>query len=68
MATLLTAKEAARYLGRAESTLKAWRKTGRGPAFYRVGNRPQYVLEELEEWAAGADTRMGAPIARRVWR
>jgi excisionase family DNA binding protein len=47
----LTTKEAAAYLGVAESTLEKWRCSGSGPEFERVGTRiVRYRIPALENF------------------
>lgn len=48
----LTVKEAARYLGLSESCLNQWRLLGKGPAFYKLGNRVVYPESALIEYLA----------------
>lgn len=43
-------KEAARYLGMAQSTLEKWRVYGNGPPFLKIGNRITYQIRDLEAW------------------
>ncbi len=42
--------EAAALLGVSPSTLRAWRRTGRGPDFARLGRRVVYPLTALEQF------------------
>jgi excisionase family DNA binding protein len=53
--TYLSPKEAARYLGLSVRTLVEWRRTGRGPAYVRMGKltgRVRYCTHELDRWMA----------------
>lgn len=47
---LVSASEAADYLGLAEQTLTNWRYRGRGPRFYRVGQLVKYDRADLDAW------------------
>jgi len=44
--------EAAAYLGYSRKALEAWRYSGSGPPFYRVGNRSsiKYAYADLKAW------------------
>jgi predicted DNA-binding transcriptional regulator AlpA len=46
----LTAKEAAKILGLASSTLAKLRLGGNGPVYYKLGRRVVYRRENLEAW------------------
>jgi hypothetical protein len=46
----LTAKEAARVLGLAPSTLAKLRLYGNGPVYCKLGRRVVYRREDLAEW------------------
>lgn len=39
---------AAPYLGVSVHTLQKWRRTGKGPAFYRVGRAITYDVSDLD--------------------
>ncbi len=52
--TLLTGLAAADYLEHNIKTLERWRKTGAGPAFYKVGRKCMYSPSDLDIWL---DTR-----------
>jgi predicted DNA-binding transcriptional regulator AlpA len=39
---LLSAKEAAKFLGFCEVTLAKWRESGKGPAFIKIGRTVRY--------------------------
>ena len=49
-ATLLDAKAAADFLKCSSWTLAAWRCSGDGPRFCKLGNRVRYALADLEKW------------------
>ena len=53
---LLTTSEAARVLGVQAQTLRAWRLSGRGPSYVRLGAgkfaRACYAREEIDRWIA----------------
>ncbi len=49
----MTSKQAARYLGVCEATLRAWRADGTGPRFFRSGPKlVRYRKADLDEWVA----------------
>ncbi len=48
MDVALNEEQAAAYLGIRPPTLRAWRKSGRGPRFYRAGRLVRYRKEELD--------------------
>ena len=45
---MLTTKQAAAYLGLAETTLEAWRCRGGGPLFCKMQKAVRYRLEHLD--------------------
>jgi excisionase family DNA binding protein len=49
---LLTADEAADYLGLAKQTLAAWRMTGKGPSAIKLGRSIRYKLSTINAWLA----------------
>jgi predicted DNA-binding transcriptional regulator AlpA len=52
--SLMTSPDAAHYLTLAPQTLRAWRVTGKGPRYHRIGgNRVVYRRADLDEWLAG---------------
>ncbi len=48
----LTSAEVAEALGVSEHTMRRWRRLGLGPTYARVGQRPRYAVESVEEWLA----------------
>ncbi len=46
----LTTEEAAKYLRLKTQTLEAWRLSGRGPTFLKLGRRVIYQREALERF------------------
>ena len=50
--TLITPEAAARILNFRVDTLRAWRREGRGPSFFRFGRHIRYSTEEIERFAA----------------
>jgi hypothetical protein len=50
MQKLLTADEAAPYLGVAAGTLANWRVRGLGPKFLKVSSRVMYDPDDIAAW------------------
>lgn len=48
----LTTDELASRIRVKPQTLRAWRVTGRGPAYYRLGGRVAYRIADVEAWEA----------------
>ncbi len=48
----LTTEEAAARLRLSRRTVEAWRLTGAGPAFVRLGRRVVYPIAKLDEFCA----------------
>jgi predicted DNA-binding transcriptional regulator AlpA len=47
----LTPIQAAKYLGISEAVLRLWRSTGKGPRFYRAGEKLiRYRRGDLDLW------------------
>lgn len=47
----LTPKQAARYVGISEATLRLWRAEGRGPRYFRAGQKlVRYRRIDLDQW------------------
>jgi excisionase family DNA binding protein len=46
----MTTNEAGAYVGCSAAALRHWRKTGRGPRFYRAGRLIRYKHEDLDAW------------------
>ena len=49
---LLTEDDAAAVLALSPSTLKKWRRTRRGPRYYRLGSAVRYKREDLEAFVS----------------
>lgn len=47
---MLTTKQAAEYLGLAETTLEAWRCRGGGPVFIKLNKAVRYSLDHLDSF------------------
>lgn len=53
----LTAEEAGEIIGRSPATLKAWRRKGWGPEFFRYGRSGvRYRLSAVEAWSGARAT------------
>jgi len=50
-AAFLTEKQAARLLSISHRTLQAWRRTGLGPSFIKLGRAVRYQQQDLVAWA-----------------
>ena len=55
----LTTHEAAGIVGLTPRTLAAYRHTGRGPFYLKLGTAVRYRLQDLEAWVASKRTRHG---------
>jgi excisionase family DNA binding protein len=42
--------EASDYLGVSQATLRAWKRQGRGPTYFRAGKLLRYRRSDLEAW------------------
>ena len=52
-APVLDESAAAKYLGIAAETLRAWRRKGSGPRFFKMGGKlVRYSIEDLANFAA----------------
>jgi excisionase family DNA binding protein len=47
----LTEKQAARLLSMSHRTLQAWRRTGIGPSFIKLGRAVRYRRDDVIAWA-----------------
>lgn len=47
---LLTQEQVADYLQMPVRTMEAWRYSGDGPKFVRIGRRVRYRPQDVEEW------------------
>ena len=53
----MSTEEAARFLKLSPRTLQAYRCSGKGPPFSRLGNRARYLRSKVAEWAAAREAR-----------
>lgn len=54
--------KAARYIGVSDAVLRLWRSQGKGPRFYRAGEKLiRYRRADLDAWI---EARLSAPVAR----
>jgi excisionase family DNA binding protein len=59
----LTPKKAASYLGISEAALRLWRSEGRGPSFFRAGEKLiRYRRADLDLWI---EARLRRPTGAR---
>src|ERR1051326_9153737 len=47
---ILSARDAARYIGRSEITLRQWRSRGMGPPYIRQGRSISYLKSDLDRY------------------
>lgn len=50
VSTPFSEPDAAAYIGRRPSALRAWRMQGRGPSYIRYGRSIVYRREDLDTW------------------
>jgi excisionase family DNA binding protein len=54
-----TAKQAAKYVGISEGALRLWRSEGKGPRYFRAGEKlVRYRRTDLDAWI---EARLSAP-------
>jgi excisionase family DNA binding protein len=46
----MTTHEASQVLGCSAAALRAWRRSGSGPRFFRAGRLIRYRFQDLDEW------------------
>lgn len=57
----LTPKQAAKYVGISEAALRLWRAEGKGPRYFRAGEKlVRYRRADLDAWI---EARLSAPAA-----
>jgi excisionase family DNA binding protein len=50
----LTPKQTAKYVGVSEGALRLWRAEGKGPRYFRAGEKlVRYRRADLDEWIEG---------------
>ena len=60
----LTSKQAAHYLGVSDAALRLWRSEGRGPRFFRAGEKlVRYRRADLDFWI---EARLSKPTPAAV--
>jgi hypothetical protein len=47
---LLSETQAAAFVSKSVSSLRLWRRTGKGPVFYKLGRTPKYSRDNLNAW------------------
>ena len=56
----LTTKNAARYIGVSEAVMRVWRADGRGPRYFKAGEKlVRYRRIDLETWI---EARLNEPV------
>lgn len=59
----LTPRKAAIYLGISEAALRLWRSEGRGPRFFRAGEKLiRYLRTDLDLWI---EARLSQPMGAK---
>ncbi len=57
----LTPMQAAKYIGISEAALRLWRSEGRGPRYFKAGEKlVRYRRADLDSWI---EARLSAPAA-----
>ena len=57
----LTPQQAAKYMGISEAVLRLWRSEGKGPRYFRAGEKlVRYRRADLDSWI---EARLSAPAA-----
>jgi len=46
----LSPKEISEKFGIPQGTLTQWRHLGKGPAYFKLGRKVRYALDDFEEW------------------
>ena len=46
----LSLQQASQYLGVSQAALRAWKRDGRGPAFFRAGKLLRFRKSDLDLW------------------
>lgn len=61
---LLSEKLAARFLAVSQRTLQAWRMSGVGPDFVKMGRAVRYLQSDLENWISSKRARTDSHTRR----
>lgn len=60
----LTPKQAGRYIGISEAALRLWRAEGKGPRYFRAGEKlVRYRRADLDSWI---EARLSAPVTAQA--
>ena len=54
MSRYLTTQEVAAMVRAQPETVRYWRSIGTGPAFFKIGRRVLYAVEDVEAWINAA--------------
>ena len=66
---VLTPRQAAQYLGISDSALRLWRSDGRGPRYFRAGQKLiRYRRVDLDSWIESRLSGDGQAEVKRVER
>lgn len=57
---IMNTREAAKFTGFTEGTMRVWRCIGKGPRFLRWGNTVRYLRADLVAWMAEGRKRSAA--------
>lgn len=58
----LTRAEAASYIGVTKKTLDTWACLGKGPRFFKPGNKVWYLQDELDRWIEERTTNCSSSL------
>lgn len=48
--SMFSESEAAAFVSKSVSTLRLFRRQGKGPAFFKIGRTPRYSQDDLVAW------------------
>ncbi|HWL10942.1 MAG TPA: helix-turn-helix domain-containing protein [Planctomicrobium sp.] len=58
----LNRRDAAEYVGVKYETLCVWATSGRGPKYYKAGNKVWYLQKELDRWIEERSTNCASTL------
>ena len=51
--SILSLQQASQYLGVSQAALRAWKRGGKGPVFFRAGKLLRFRRSDLDLWIEG---------------